>query len=791
MNKINCIVLFSISLLWNAISGFSQTTTSDQVLEFEAFHKNNYQETIFIHADKRYYLTGEFVKFKVYCLERLTSQPSQLSKVAYVELLDHENKPALQARIELKDGSGYGEVYIPLEVNSGNFVLRGYTRWMRNYGPESFYHSMVTIINPFKKPGLKPIPTPEQPEIQFFPQGGKLINGVKANVAFQITNTLNKPVDATGRIVANDTLEAATFKTQMNGIGSFEFLPDLRFKYHVEIFQDKDTILCEFISVESRGFIFDIQTTDDSYLLDVFCNEPGIAAPDAQLQFVVHQKGEVLTTGSFKLNKGRAQHTIENAKPGTGVITVTLFNANATLLDQKMVFRRPTNSSPGHLVTDKSQYSTREMVTLDVANAGINSHLTSLSVSAFHPFFYGNTLDLDQYLLLDNSLQFVFGIEEIMNGPPAQTEALLNDLLMAFPAQNRLEEFAKTAVEKTYLPEYRCPLISGKVINKNTKEPGFGIVAYLSVPGKRNMFYVGRSTSDGTVVFETPDFYDKNEIVVQTDYTKDSVYTIEIDNPYAEEYAEINLPVFDLDEDMEQFIRIKSQNMQVQNANMKLSPSTTTLPYTDSTAFYNEPEARYLLDDYTRFVVMEEVMREYVAGVNVRKNRDGFYFMVIDIERNVLLDPNPLMLLDGVPVFDADEIIAIDPLKVQKIETVKTRFGKGVLDCLGIVSYTSYAGDLAGHTIHESATMQQYDGIQTIKKYHFPEYGNAFERRNPTPDFRNTLYWLPVDVLEKDQLGFYTSDDADEYEVRINGISADGNPYSLRTNFKVIRQKDN
>jgi hypothetical protein len=128
---------------------------------------------------------------------------------------------------------------------------------------------------------------------------------------------------------------------------------------------------------------------------------------------------------------------------------------------------------------------------------------------------------------------------------------------------------------------------------------------------------------------------------------------------------------------MEQFIRKKSQNMQVQNANMKLSPNTTTIPFADSSAFYNEPDARYYLDDYTRFVVMEEVMREYVAGVNVRKNRDGFYFMVIDIERNVLLDANPLMLLDGVPVFDADEIIALDPLKVEKIETVKTRFGKG------------------------------------------------------------------------------------------------------------------
>jgi hypothetical protein len=795
MNKINFLIIFYFAFLWNVISGFSQTTPAHQVLEFEAFHKQNYQETIYIHADKRYYLTGEFVKFKVYCLERLTSRPSRLSRVAYVELLDHENKPALQARIELKEGTGYGEIYIPLEVNSGNFILRGYTQWMRNYGPESFYHSMVTIINPFKKPGLKPEPLAGQVEVLFFPEGGKLIHGIKSAVVFQAKNVLNKPIHISGRILANDTLEVASFDTQKNGLGKFELLPDLNYRYHLEIIHNQDTTIREFVHIESRGFLFHLRPSGDNYLMQVFCNEPAIAASDAQLNYVAHQKGKVLSTGSFKLDKGRVEHRLDTRKASAGVITVSLFNANAELLDQKTVFHQPVIAVPGHLSTDKQQYATREKVTLDLANIGLLPVLTgsefSVSVSAIHPNFKGNTIDLDQYLLLDNALPFLNGIEEIISDNTEESKALINDLLIAYPAKDRGKEFSRSAIEKKYLPEYRCPLITAKVINKNTKEPGYGIVSYLSVPGKRTMFYAARSTSDGTVVFETSGFYDKNEIVVQTDYTKDSVYIIEVDNPYAGEYAEIELPVFDLDPEMEQFVRIKSQNMQVQNANVKLSPNTTTLPFTDSTTFYNQPDARYYLDDYTRFVVMEEVMREYVAGVNVRKNRDGFYFMVVDIDRNILLEPNPLMLLDGVPVFDADEIIAIDPLKVEKIETVKTRFGKGALDCMGIVSYTTYAGDLAGHTFHENASIQHYDGLQTPKLYHFPVYSNAYERRNPTPDFRNTLYWLPEHTFEEDLPGFYTSDDADEYEVRINGISADNNPYSLRTTFRVNRQPSN
>jgi len=46
--------------------------------------------------------------------------------------------------------------------------------------------------------------------------------------------------------------------------------------------------------------------------------------------------------------------------------------------------------------------------------------------------------------------------------------------------------------------------------------------------------------------------------------------------------------------------------------------------------FYGKADENYLLDDFTRFPVMEEVMREYVPGVFVRKRRDGFHFLVRD-----------------------------------------------------------------------------------------------------------------------------------------------------------------
>ncbi len=45
------------------------------------------QETIFIHFNSTLLLTGEYLYYKVYCLNTETNYLSDLSKMAYVELI--------------------------------------------------------------------------------------------------------------------------------------------------------------------------------------------------------------------------------------------------------------------------------------------------------------------------------------------------------------------------------------------------------------------------------------------------------------------------------------------------------------------------------------------------------------------------------------------------------------------------------------------------------------------------------------------------------------------------------
>ena len=73
-----------------------------------------------------------------------------LSKIAYVEILDKNNRPVLQEKISLKPGESHGSLIIPASISSGTYIFRAYTSWMKNFGPEYYFEKAIRIINPHK-----------------------------------------------------------------------------------------------------------------------------------------------------------------------------------------------------------------------------------------------------------------------------------------------------------------------------------------------------------------------------------------------------------------------------------------------------------------------------------------------------------------------------------------------------------------------------------------------------------------------------------------------------------------
>ena len=210
---------------------------------------------------------------------------------------------------------------------------------------------------------------------------------------------------------------------------------------------------------------------------------------------------------------------------------------------------------------------------------------------------------------------------------------------------------------------------------------------------------------------------------------------------------------------------------------------------TDSLAFYGKPTETYLLDKYTRFKVLEEVLREYVPGVLVKIRKDGYHLMVVDqsYKTLVLLKENPMVLLDGVPLFDINKIMAINPLKLQKLEVVDSRYFHGLGLYNGLVSFTSYQGDVAGFQFGPRVLVQPYEGLQRPREFYAPRYESASQRQSRLPDLRTLLYWNPAIAATSSPqtLSFYSGDQAGRYLVVLQGLAADGRAGSTRFTFEV------
>ena len=208
-------------------------------------------------------------------------------------------------------------------------------------------------------------------------------------------------------------------------------------------------------------------------------------------------------------------------------------------------------------------------------------------------------------------------------------------------------------------------------------------------------------------------------------------------------------------------------------------------PVVDSSAFYGKPDATYKLDDYTRFTTMEEDLREYVKEDNIIKSHGNFHIKVLT-HRGFLSGTDPLVLVDGVPLFNINKLMTIDPLKVRKLEVMATPYYYGPVEEQGIFSFTTYKGDLGGVDLDPHAVVLDYEGLQLQREFYSPVYDNSVQVNSRIPDFRSLLYWSPsVNTPGKEGITFYSSDQAGKYVGVVQGITANGEAGSQYFMFDV------
>lgn len=143
-NKINIIVLVVIhfTLLQMSAQGTAVSPMNNEGLV-------PHQEQVYVHANTKLVFVGEYLYYTIYCLKDNTGQLSDVSKIAYLKLVNENKEVVLNQKIKLTDGIGDSNFFIPSSIPSGNYKLIAYTQWMLNNGRDYFYSTDVTVLNPY------------------------------------------------------------------------------------------------------------------------------------------------------------------------------------------------------------------------------------------------------------------------------------------------------------------------------------------------------------------------------------------------------------------------------------------------------------------------------------------------------------------------------------------------------------------------------------------------------------------------------------------------------------------
>jgi len=789
--SINKIAVFLLILVSLAGQAFAQEPTATLTTELDQYRSQRLQEKIFVHTDKEFYLAGEICWFKLYVVDASMHRPLDLSKVAYLEWLDKDNRPVLQAKIGMREGHGDGSVYLPLTLRSGHYKLRAYSSWMKNFGVDGFFEKSLTVVNVRKSPEMPAPLTALQYTVQFFPEGGSLVEGLSSTVAFKIADQYGQSTECTGVITEDDQDTVARFQSLRFGLGNFVLAPRSGHRYRSTVRLADGTAISTLLPAASKeGMVMHVSAEgEDRLQVDV---QSTTAVTDIYL--LADTRQSVKWAGTTTVKDGKASFVVDRNRLGEGISHLTVFDSRRQPVCERLVFRLPSHPLQFDVKADQATYGTRKKISLTVSSAGDgNSPVAadcSVAVFRVDSLQTATTGHIFEYLWLGSDLKGKIESPEYYFDHPEDRQAL-NNLLMTHGWRRFHWEDVQSGKSPAfeYPLEYHGAIVTGRVVDARTGNPAAqNIQGYLSVPGTRTQFTSATCDQGGRIHFEMKDFYGGPEVVALTN-PEDSAYRIEINNPFAEKYTETPLPMFEFPRMDSGLLTDKNVAMQVLNRyGGERLKRFTLLPGIDTSVFYYKADHSYLLDDYTRFTTMEEVLREYVVLILVQRRQGHFHLPVLDVNNNLFFETDPLILLDGVPVFNIDSLIALDPLKMRKLETVQHRYFMGGVTFPGILNWTTYKGDLGGYILDPRATVVDYEGLQLEREFYAPSYATDEQAASHLPDFRNVLYWapqLPTNGQGRGALSFYSSDLPGKYVIVVEGLAEDGRAGTGIASFEV------
>jgi hypothetical protein len=798
-------VMFVFCLQSIAYCQTDSTVIKNAVSKLRVLLTDHITEKAYLHFDRPYpyYVAGDVIYFKAYVTKGELHELSNISAMLHVELINKNNGIMQSELLQLNNGVGWGDFALPDTLQKGTYRIRAYTEWMRNEKEPNFFEQYLSVssINSVDRvAGV--VNKGTQPMLQFFPEGGNLVNDIHSKVAFKAVGPDGLGTNVKGVVVDDNNKEIAKIASAHLGMGVFDFIPEQGRKYKAKVtFGDGSQSVVDLPAVEEKGITLSVNNTDDpaKVSIEIKANRAYYKENfNKQLNLLIYSAGGMRTI-TTKLDNSILGADLPASGFRTGILQVTLLSQTGEPLNERLAFIQNPDLLNLTLNTNKPVFAKRENVQLSLNAKNkdgnpINGYFSISVVDESKILVDENSENtILSYLLLTSDVKgYVEKPNYYFANVTKESRANLDALMLTqgyrrFVWKQLLNNDQNIA--NTHNPEQYMDIAGTLTTKAGVPIPDASIILV-------QLGHTEKTDAQGHFRFAKVDFQSGTRFILKTkSLSGKNSAVVTLDKPAPGPVIEAANPIeakYNANADI-------LASFQGTQSSGVMTASNTSYQYSAKSDRIIGPKRT---DTYLSSNIGGAGHADQVISGNDIKNASTLSIGLSGIARNVsfvsgvpFLNDTKVSLagganaeamqivVDGAIVGSGMSVDYINPTTVETVEILRGPNAAiyGLTGGFGVIVVTTKQGGASIGLVNNEMSPGVFSispvGFYKVRDFYMPNY-NADQPVNKFPDTRTTIFWKPdviTDASGNAYFNYFNADGTGTYRVVVEGIDGLGN----------------
>jgi hypothetical protein len=640
------------------------------------------------------------------------------------------------------------------------------------------------------------IPLKSGINLQFFPESGKMVDGINAVIAYKASDNKGYPAEFSADIIDENNNIIKHISGNISGVGKFEFTPEYIRSYKALVNLSGTKYSFNLPGVEPKGYVLNFNSDSSDMLIKN--NQNNIKSRHYVL---ISVRGAVYASIETRLDNKPLKIHIPLKMYPKGIVQITLFDSLFCPLAERLVFNNRSDQKMFiNIETDKKEYRQREKVnlTINVTDAVGNPVISSLSlavVDASKSDTSMNSSDIESYLYLTSELKGGIDFRLLDLSDTTSDGNTKRDLVMMTQGwRNYLWNSIRYAnTLKVLYPIEKGFCIDGTVFDlSNRRSHSVYKLNYFDFNSGFNG--VTKVDEKNRFEIEIPLYYKTHVYFIQNMNNKDKIenFGFILDT--------FLLPVINYRDNELPFISYKAGYLKALDKKF----GEIDLTNGPDIKYINLPEVKILAkSDRSGYSAPDITINLDKKDPTGKKYSSLFQLIYEEFGEKAFTATgfgthgniyNPIFVVNGAPMtaatcppcYDFDAYGWAATIPVNEVSDVKfyeaeSKYSQWLTPppplsfppdpkiYLPVVSLKTYSNSYRGNP--KGAILFPFQGIYMAREFYKPDYEN---KNIQTPDSRTTIYWNPeiqTDSTGIAKVSFYNSDLKGKALIRSSGVS--------------------